>query len=288
MAYTGSLEDEAELRRALKYALSREKGERRSAMAILRSVNSFVSEQNRVNEKIEHMESHEKRLRGFANGEKWPSGLRVKKLLWELFISENIMGKEKIDLASSEFDVFARFFNITDASFLPNLPKLNSIEGKFLIYKRAISNPETLIVRGLIEFSAIGTESRGLQVKEIHINRTHRNKSKEASLEFWTGYIFPREFSFNMITKETKRGTPKMAVLEIAEYRDNDNLVDQMKGFSVECIEAWSNGRTFQSGIFLERIYEDFDYFTDRRLDLVQSRQIKKEQEYVFTFLGKL
>jgi hypothetical protein len=286
MSYTNSRESQENLRRVIKNDLDAPPGQRRSAAAIVRALNAFLTRTARDERVIVNTENVEHYIRTFASGGTWRDDV-TKQLLWEMYVEERGLtviapGEVTIEAASRVLEQYYQ----RRAS---NLEPLTGLVGKFLIYKRAIMNPNGLVVRGLIELRAVSEGS--LEAEEIHINRSHTDKVNGTDLEAeppretWLGTLLPRERSYCLISKEMKYGTPKFAVLESAHIEDG--RINTLHGYSIECIERWGGGRVLRSGIFMERVGHDFTCDSPL-VDLVSFDDLRNSKRYVIDYLIRL
>lgn len=223
-------------------------------------------------------------LRRFARGKAWRDD-RTKALIWELYQYERstvTVSRESLNPAITR-RLLDFIFQKPEDPYL----SLEGLSGKFLIYKRAIKHQENLVVRGYIEFRP-DDEGR-MECEEIHINRSQRDASPGSQLgppkETWLGTILPRRRAYCMITVEEERGTPKFATLSI--LHSESKKIMSLRGSSIECIEAWGDGPGLASGIYLERINDEFNVAEDKDLiDLVTVEELRQNKPEVVRYLG--
>lgn len=282
MAYTTSGESQDLLRRTIKNDLAGP-GQRRSAAAIVRALNSFLERTKRREQTVVNTENTEHYIRTFANGGSWKDD-KTKELLWDMYLDEKglmVISPEEITIETVS-KVLEQFYQKQATELEP----LTGLLGKFVVYKRAIMNPNGLVVRGFIEFRT--TREGSLEVEEIHVNRSHTDKahSKDGRgnppKETWIGTVLPRRRSYCMISRELQYGTPKFAVLETAHI--DDGRINTLHGHSIECIERWGTGNVLSSKVYMERAEPDFNCDSPL-IDLVSLEDLRKSNRYVIDHL---
>jgi hypothetical protein len=265
------------LRAAIQEDLDGTNGSPRTGAAIVRALNAHLEATGRAQRKIIEVENTERYIRNFAR-RRGALAEVIQELLWDLYEYERrlvIITPGAIDRQTMT--------RLLDEVYECNEPlSTSSLVGKFLIYKKSIKDPTNLIVRGLIEFKK--TETDALSVEEVHINRSHTPADK-IDIEFWIGSLLPRSRSYCLVTREKELGTPKFAVLEMG-HKEGTRAIT-FWGRSLECIEKWGGGAVFESGVFLQRLNDNFNYLEDNSLlDLVLRSELHKTHSDIITALG--
>ena len=142
MPYTGSREQQDQLREALRNDLTAPPGSKRAGAAIVRSLNQYLRHINRAKDVIIDIPNKDTYLRKFANGRSWKDET-TKSLLWDLYVSEGrIIDHTPHGLhAVHSVHSFAHVFQRKELRLQPIEPIISS----FLIYKRTISDPDRLV-----------------------------------------------------------------------------------------------------------------------------------------------
>jgi len=283
MSYTGSREQQRQLRAAILNDLNGPVGSRRAGAAIVRSLATHLRNngQARVADGLlANITNLDRYIRNYARDIGWGDEA-TKSLLWDFYGAEGALRPTSANTTHNPH-AHAIEFVFQKSSLQPQ--PIAPLVGQFVIYKRTISNPQHLVVRGFLKLTENVNSPKSLLVEEIHINRSHRIRPQDFMKEIWSGSVIPRERSYCMITYENTKGTPKIAVFEKGSSTP-EGLVFSMNGHSVECIENWGPGNVFRSGIYIERLPEEFDCDTDPQIDLVPMSVLRKTNSHVIRYL---
>jgi hypothetical protein len=280
MSYSDSPEQQRRLREMLCADMNAPPGVRLSAGAIVRRLNDYLIDNDKAGDCIDDEENVAHYIRDYARREKsWKGGHKHKKHLWDFYEARARAAADSALRPSVDIPPSNLFVRTTGA------PSCAPILGKFFVYKRAITEPHRLAVRGFIEFSQATNESTRIDVTEIHLNRTQKPRTHDVMKEIWTGSVTPRERSYCMITQESKKGTPKLAVFETLSVIDGQ--AQTMRGYSIECVENWGSVNIFHSGLFFERVDDNLECDTCEEVDLVLIASLRKTHDHVIGHLGE-
>lgn len=278
MDYTDSVDQQNLLREVIRHDLDiASPGERRSVAAIIRAVNAYLRDQGREKECINNIENVQHYIRDFVRENKsWRFG-KEKRLLWEFYQYEGRIP------GVSRFAGFPTFIENLLLDFFKGAVKATKsaepLVGKFVIYKRSLTDPDDLLVRGFIEFKSIEGAPNCVIIEEIHVHRSYDYGTEAKQKEFWNGIAISRERGYAMITRESKKGTPKFAVVEIE--RDDGEKCLSLVGYSIECVENWSSVNVFKSNIYLQRVANEFDFEREQDVNFVSMSSVQRSDKNI-------
>jgi hypothetical protein len=245
----------------------------RSLNKLLHELNNFAAISGRhpgLNR--EGFEADRKFLERFKAGQEGDREY-LYRLLWDFYISNGIIKDTDFPNDINAFVTnSSNFFMQNNRNLSGNKESalLSHYSGWFYGYKRAIRNPDNIIIKYLANIQTTVLSDSIMILNEYHFNRTFKPPTSDVIKEFWTGIILMRDpvTQFGMI-RENIRGTPKSCVFHSPQPADNDDIV-QIFGDGVEVVERWGDRKTLQSRFILERIpTELIDKSVERNVEML-------------------
>lgn len=204
-----------------------------------------------------------------------------KATLWDYLVYDNYI---KISDFPDSINVVAinlsNFFK-QDGAVSPLHEQLGK---RYFAYKKAIRDPEKMIIKFMVSFSKSELSDSLFHVLETHINRSYTPAHTGIMEENWEGCAFLRRNSLFVILREERNGSPRSYNLHSPQI--NNDIAVQILGDSIECVENWGNSSNNYSRVILELIPDETtDAGALKECDLINRKYLEGHSPHITDYI---